>query len=279
MIQTPETISELKTDASGIWIDTQNESISYPEEANEALLDVEDKSFWFKHRNDVIKGIIHRFPFQGNFADIGGGNGFQARFIAANFSEKDIYFLEPGYQGCLNAKKRGLKHVFNIPFQKFDFKKYSVTGVGLFDVVEHIENDVKFMSELKDKLPSGSIIYVTVPAHKYLWSDSDDYGGHYRRYNMKMIRKLADDAGLKLLYSSYFFTYVPAITYFLKHIPYKIRGKRDSKAILESEMKNLSSSPSGFALSIFDYFHKKELRKIENTTINHGGSCFAVFKT
>lgn len=269
-------INQLKQDLNGIWISEDANNVSYPEEGNKALLEVEEKSFWFQHRNNVIKKVIDRFPFTNNFVDIGGGNGFQARFIAKNFNEADVFFLELGYEGCLNAKERGLKHVYNVPFQRFDFNQNNIGAAGLFDVLEHIEDDLKFLSELKAKLPKGSLIYLTVPAHNYLWSDADDYGGHFRRYNLKMIKELAVKVNMDLLFSTYFFFYVPPITYCLKHIPYKLRGKRDNKDILDSEMKQLS--PSRMVTNLFSTLHNYELKKLCNGTLINGGSCFAVFK-
>lgn len=268
---------QLKQDSNSIWISESSNSVSYPEEGNKSLLEIEEKSFWFHHRNNVIKTIIERYPFKSNFADIGGGNGFQARFIANNFQNSEVFFLEPGYEGCLNAKTRGLKHVYNVPFQKFDFMQNNVGAVGLFDVLEHIEDDVNFLLELKKKLPKGSLIYMTVPAHNYLWSDADDYGGHFRRYNLEMIKELSAKAKLELIFSTYFFFYAPPITYFLKHLPYKLRGKRDNKDILDSEIEQLS--PSRIVTSIFSALHNYELKRLHNGTMMNGGSCFAVFKT
>lgn len=270
-------MGDLKLDINGIWIDETSNKVSYPDEANNANFEIEENSFWFKHRNEIIKQVIKRFPFKRNFADIGGGNGFQAKFISDNIKSKKIILLEPGYEGCLNSKKRGVENVYNIPFQKFNFYENNIGGIGLFDVIEHIEDDIKFMQQLKAKLPRNSYIYMTVPAYKSLWSDADDYGGHYRRYNYKMLKELATNSQVKLVFHSYFFSYIPFFTYFVKHLPYKIRGKRQNSTILKSETSQLS--PSGLILNLFDIFHKIEIRTIKTGTIKIGGSCFAVFKT
>ncbi len=270
-------LNELILDINGIWVSEKEERVSYPDCGNDALFLVEDNSFWFKHRNNIINSVLDRYPFKNNFADIGGGNGFQAMAISEKYNTAKLFLLEPGYQGCLNAKKRGLVNVFNIPFQKFDFCSNNVDGVGLFDVLEHIEDDVAFISEIKSRLPPNSIIYITVPAHNYLWSDVDFFAGHFRRYNFEMIKSLATNADVELVFSSFFFSYVPFITYFVKHIPYILRGRRSSESILNSEVENLA--PSGFVLKIFDLFHKRELNLIERSLIKRGGSCIAVFKT
>ena len=71
-------------------------------------------------------------------------------------------------------------------FEDFDFNLYNINGIGLFDVLEHIENDKEFLSKLLNKLKKGARIYITVPAHNFLWSEIDRHGGHFRRHNKKV---------------------------------------------------------------------------------------------
>lgn len=272
-------MGEIILDTNNIWVDKleSGKQLSYPGEGNDIFFKIEENSFWFAHRNNIIKRILERFPFSGNFADIGGGNGFQAKFIAKNFPEKEVYLIEPGYEGCLNAKKRGLKNVFNIPFQKFDFTFNKINAAGLFDVVEHIENDVEFLKQLKQKLPENSLIYITVPAHNFLWSDIDDCWKHYRRYDKKMLHELGLKTGMQTIFTSYFFSYLPPLTFLARSLPYKIKGKRKDEDLLKNEAAQ--HNPSKSLLKIFDFFHHHEIKKISSVSINFGASCIAVYKT
>ena len=268
--------SDLVLDKNNIWVDNELKTISYPDEGNNTSFEVEEKSFWFQQRNEILKTVFKRFPYKNNYADIGGGNGFQAKFIADNFSG-EVFLLEPGYSGCLNAKKRGVKNVFNIVFQKFDFKINNVSAVGLFDVIEHIENDVDFLTQLKNCLPSDSLIYITVPAYKFLWSDLDEYGGHFRRYTLSSLKKLATDANLKVVYASYFFAYLPAITFFLRTLPFKLRSKRKTENILTDAVEQ--HQPASVITKIFNFFHRIELPIIRKKSIPFGASCMMILKT
>ena len=45
----------------GIWFSKMNSEISYPEEGNELCYQIEENSFWFKHRNNCIKTVINKF--------------------------------------------------------------------------------------------------------------------------------------------------------------------------------------------------------------------------
>ncbi|MEI6816418.1 MAG: hypothetical protein WCL14_07385, partial [Bacteroidota bacterium] len=102
------TDASLVKDKNGIYVSREGfGAISYPDAGNDECFDIEKDSFWFTHRNEVIKKLMTRYPHEGNFADIGGGNGYQADFIQRNFKDKEVFLIEPGYAGCLNATKYG----------------------------------------------------------------------------------------------------------------------------------------------------------------------------
>lgn len=269
----------LVLDKNNIWRASHAEKMSYPEEGNNYCFAVEDNSFWFKHRNDVIYTLTQRFRFTQNFADVGGGNGFQVKFLAEKYPEKDIFLIEPGYAGCLNAKKRGVKEAYNIFFQEFPFDEKKIDAVGLFDVIEHIEDDKAFLTSLAQYLPSGSHIYITVPAHQWLWSEVDDESGHYRRYNLAMFEKLAKECNLEFTYGSYIFSYLPPIMGILRAIPFRIAklfGKT-RKNTLDAELDN--HTPSKLATVIFDKIHNWELSRLRKSKMSFGASCAVVLKT
>ncbi|AFK04285.1 Methyltransferase type 11 [Emticicia oligotrophica DSM 17448] len=269
----------LVLDKNNIWRASHAEKMSYPEEGNNYCFAVEDNSFWFKHRNDVIYTLTQRFRFTQNFADVGGGNGFQVKFLAEKYPDKDIFLIEPGYAGCLNAKKRGVKEAYNIFFQEFPFDEKKIDAVGLFDVIEHIEDDKAFLASLAQYLPSGSHIFITVPAHQWLWSEVDDESGHYRRYNLAMFEKLAKDCNLEFTYGSYIFSYLPPIMGILRAIPFRISklfGKT-RKNTLDAELDN--HTPSKLATVIFDKIHNWELSRLRKSKMSFGASCAVVLKT
>lgn len=225
-------------DKAGIYVSGESYKVNYPDEYRQISTDYDEESFWFKHRNRVISEVMKKLKPAGNFVDIGGGNGLQAAFIQKEYPNKDIAMIEPGYQGCLTAAKRGVKYVYNSLFQDFDFKGFNTSMVGLFDVVEHIEDDARFLRELSAKLQTGNIILMTVPAYNFLWSELDHYAVHCRRYNKRMVHELAGKSGLKIRYFSNFFSYLIPLTLFFRTIPYKIRGKRSDDKIIAMESKH-----------------------------------------
>src|SRR5271157_3779481 len=97
-------------DSNGIWVtDKQNLQVEYPESGSSNCKQEEDSgSFWFSHRNDIIYETVKQFPFGANFADVGGGNGFQVLDMQQRIPGPQYYLIEPGYNACLIAHKRGL---------------------------------------------------------------------------------------------------------------------------------------------------------------------------
>ena len=70
--------ADLRLGEDGIYYAIGSEAISYPEEGNEACFQIEDQSFWFRHRNHCIQELVRKFPPNGKgpIFDVGAGNGF-----------------------------------------------------------------------------------------------------------------------------------------------------------------------------------------------------------
>ena len=77
-------------DNNNIFVQETQHQVSFPDSGHSNLIEIENNSFWFKHRNEVIKKIIQRFPFEGDLVDIGGGNGYQITSLS-NRSVVNIY--------------------------------------------------------------------------------------------------------------------------------------------------------------------------------------------
>jgi hypothetical protein len=89
---------------NGIFYSKEQGKVSYRESGNESCFQIEENSFWFRHRNNCIVGSVMEYCTNSTFFDVGGGNGF----VAKGLEDKGIskVLIEPGIQGCINAKKR-----------------------------------------------------------------------------------------------------------------------------------------------------------------------------
>jgi hypothetical protein len=88
---------------------------------------------------------------------------------------------------------------------------YRVSVVLLLDVIEHIENTTELFDGIIAALPSLRVILVAVPARKELWSNWDEFYGHYRRYTRPELNRALTLSGFIPAKIGYFFhaLYIP----------------------------------------------------------------------
>lgn len=264
--------NSLSCDETGIYHSDFSEEISYPDDGNDLCLEVEDHSFWFRHRNNCIIEMIRNYPPQkkGPIFDIGGGNGYVSKAIMD--AGWDAILVEPGLSGAKNAKKRGVSHVVCATSQSAKLKHGTLPAIGVFDVVEHIENDIGFLKHLWELLPPGGMIYLTVPAYQSLWSLEDEDGGHFRRYTLKSLEVKLEQSGFSVKYSTYFFTFLPFIIFLFRTLPYRFNLLK--KANNYTRRKNDHSIRQGLHKKVLKFIMNLEIIIIsKKNKIYHGGSC------
>ncbi|WP_269630025.1 class I SAM-dependent methyltransferase [Pelomonas sp. BJYL3] len=266
---------QLTLGPDGIWRSIQQESISYPSGGNEACLQIEESSFWFRHRNACIAAAVRNFPPGSGelIFDIGGGNGFVSRGL--NQAGFDTALVEPGPCGAVNAKRRGIPTVICATTRSAGFKPSTLGAVGLFDVIEHIEDDLQFLKEIRELVKLGGRLYLTVPAYRMLWSAEDAAAGHFRRYTRASIASLVQRAGFAVEYSSYLFRFLPLPIFLFRALPYRLgigRSRNDAAETAEDHRP-----PQGRAAALLDALLARELGHVEHRRhMVFGGSCLLV---
>lgn len=265
----------IKKKDNGIYYSVMNSDISYPEDGNSNCFQIEKDSFWFNHRNDVILEAVKKYSPKKFFFDIGGGNGFVAKGLQE--SGVKVVLVEPGHQGALNAKRRNIKKVVCATLEDAQFNKSSIESMGMFDVVEHIQDDIGFLKDAHSYLEKGGYIYITVPAYKFLWSKEDDFAGHYRRYSLSQLETLVNKCGFDVVYSTYIFSILPLPVFLSRTIPTKLGLAKKSSDINKNKREH--NNNKGFFNSILNRIWRWELQNIKKAKkIPFGGSSFVVAK-
>lgn len=266
---------ELSLAADGIWYGAGAPGISYPSAGNDACFAVEDGSFWFKHRNDCITAVVNRFPPSASqpIFDIGGGNGFVSMGLQrAGF---EVVLLEPGRSGAENAKKRGLPHVICATTDTAKIRPGTLGAVGLFDVVEHMQDEAAFLGSIRTLMKPGGRVYVTVPAYPFLWSAEDDAAGHFRRYLATDIRHVLEAAGFKLEFSSYIFRPLPIPIFLLRALPFRFgRSPVGPASKHHARIHAAGGRPTN---KLLGWLLRAEVDNLSNgRSMRFGGSCLVV---
>jgi len=261
----------LKLSADHIWQTEQVQSVSYPKTQTNEKFRIEDDSFWFNHRNACILQAITHHPPSGLLIDVGGGNGFVTRGIQQAGYETAL--LEPNLQGIKNARKRGISNLICSTWQDAKFKQNTLPAIGLFDVLEHIEDDLGFLKNMHQALQENGRLYLTVPAHQFLWSAVDEFDGHYRRYSPKTLSLILQSAGFSVRFITYFFGFLMPPIFLLRTLPSRLKFMKPDN--IENTSQDDKVPPLFNAL--FGWFGQKELETIKNgKSLSLGSSCLCV---
>lgn len=205
----------------GIWVSKHKSPVSYPAAGNAECFALEEDSWWFQHRNNSILAIMKRFPPHEFMLDIGGGNGWVARNLINHGIETVL--LEPGEFGVKQARKRKIPQIIKSTLEDAELKTGSVPSAGMFDLLEHIRHDREFLKEVHRIIRPDGRLYITVPAHNWLYSHEDVFAGHIRRYSRKTLEQLLQSSGFEPEYISYYFSLLVLPVFFSRVLPYRLK--------------------------------------------------------
>ena len=169
------------------------------------LLAAEDRHFWFRARNHVISTLVRQIvaPLSPGYRvlEMGCGDGNVLRFLERACPTGSVTGMDLFHEGLRIARDRCScplvqGDVATSPFGKpFDL-------IGVFDVLEHLPEDRRILTDLSAQLKPGGALLLTVPAHRSLWSRFDRLSGHCRRYEPAELREKLETAGFEVEFQS-----------------------------------------------------------------------------
>ena len=123
------------------------------------------------------------------------------------------------------------------------------------------------------KLAPDGRLYLTVPAHRWLWSEADGYAGHHRRYTRGSLARALTSAGFRVEFISYFFSFLVVPVLLGRALPYRV-GWRGARRSGEDEAAH--ASPTGLRGAVIRWCRQWERARIGVTPLPVGASCLAV---
>jgi SAM-dependent methyltransferase len=181
---------------------------------------VEDRHWWFRGRRAVLWALLERAgvaaPRRALDAGCGTGRNLQdyARLGSASGVDPSASAVEFCHQrGLMDVREAGVE---SLPFDAGSFDLLLAT-----DVLEHVDDDLAALRELRRVAEPGALLVVTVPAYMWLWTASDEALQHKRRYTRRELTARASQAGWEPLTATYFNSLLlPPIA-----VARKLRGK------------------------------------------------------
>lgn len=173
---------------------------------------------WENARIEVLLTMVARFMakktnISTTVVDIGCGDVFVAEQLAKHFPSLKFLSVDEAFDENLLVSLKANLTVSNVELYSSlenatELIEKPAAIVLLLDVLEHIADDQNFLSFLNSSpmITDQSLIFITVPAFQSLYCSHDTFLAHYRRYNAKQLRRVAQSAGLEILEQGYFFS-------------------------------------------------------------------------
>lgn len=206
------------------------------------LAKAEDRHFWFRVRNRIIDVLVRQAVAKRSArcyvleAGCGTGNVLRVleracpggKVVGMDFFAEALHWARrrcacPLVQGALQTPPFGMS---------FDL-------IGLFDVLEHVDDDRGTLRDLHGLLKSGGVLLLTVPAHASLWSYWDEVCQHYRRYSVAELSGKLTQAGFQVEYLTQFMTLLYPLMWLGRKLRPTVRGEDEDgrRKLAERELR------------------------------------------
>lgn len=166
----------------------------------------------------------------------------------------------------------------SVPLVRFDLTRCplpdaSMDAVVALNVLEHIEDDGRAVAEMARLLKPGGIVVIELPAGRHLFDFYDQAWMHHRRYDLKNLVALVEQAGLRVEEANHmgFFLYPPFAWTKRRH---QKMPPADAKARLEQALS--ANQRSGRLNGPLTALMRLEAKLARLARLPFGIRCFAV---
>jgi len=163
----------------------------------------EDRHWWYRGRRTVLEQVMDGLglPPGARILDAGCGSGRNMIELARRGTVTGVELSAPSVE---KARERGCGEVVEGSVLDMPFADDSFDLAVSLDVIEHLEDDLGALRELRRTVAPGGALLVTVPAYQWLWSGHDEINHHQRRYTRRSLQGVAEQAGWSQTRTTYF---------------------------------------------------------------------------
>ena len=163
----------------------------------------EERHWWYRGRRKVLNRVIKDLglPQHARILDAGCGSG---RNMVELSRYGTVSAIEVSPASVALARERCAGEVVEGSVLEMPFADASFDLAASLDVIEHLEDDVGALRELRRVVAPGGALLATVPAYQWLWSGHDEINHHYRRYTRRSLARAGTSAGWHEVRTTYF---------------------------------------------------------------------------
>lgn len=169
------------------------------------MYEVEGAHWWFVGRRKIIGSFVERIcrdigKRRPRILDIGCGTGANLHMLSEFGVAEGVDVSAEALDFC---RARGLAGVRQGAAESLPYEDASFDLVTGLDVVEHLDDDLAGLTEMRRVLRPGGYALLFVPAFMFLWGVQDDISHHRRRYTLPELKRAAEKAGLTVSRATY----------------------------------------------------------------------------
>lgn len=172
-----------------------------------ALVAIEQRHAWFRARNEMIgervAEVVSDLSAGFRVLEVGCGSGSVLQVLERVCNRGDVVGLDLYEEGLQFARSRTgctlVRGDANCPPFGQEFSL-----VGMFDVLEHLPEDVTVLRRMGEILLPEGVLMLTVPADPALWSYFDEAAHHQRRYTLPELEGKLVATGFQVEYITHF---------------------------------------------------------------------------
>lgn len=171
------------------------------------MYEVEQSHWWYVGRRRIIKSFVEEaivglaLPERSaRILDVGCGTGGNLELLSRFGDVEGVDISEEALAFC---RTRGLAKVRRGAAERLPYEDRSFDLVTALDVVEHLDDDLAGLREMRRVLRPGGRVLLFVPAFMFLWGVQDDVSHHRRRYRLPQLRSVVEAAGFEVERMSY----------------------------------------------------------------------------
>lgn len=167
--------------------------------------ELDENHWWFRARRRIFLHVLDRVAPAGAWRvlDVGCGAGnllARLRRYGASFG------VEPSRELAALAQERVPGRVARGSALGLPLADATFDLACLFDTLEHIPEEHEALCEVARVLRPGGLVFITVPAYEFLWTNNDHVAQHCRRYTAGRLERALRGADFEVLRTSYFNT-------------------------------------------------------------------------
>lgn len=173
---------------------------------------VEQSHWWYTGRRKILADFVEAICRQvtdrrPRILDVGCGTGANLLMLSQYGDAEGVDVSEDALAFC---RERGLDKVRLGAAEELPYEDGTFDLVTALDVVEHLDDDLAGLREMRRVLRPGGRVLLFVPTFMFLWGLQDDVSNHRRRYRLPELQRVLEQAGFEIERTTY-----ANITFFL----------------------------------------------------------------